>query len=236
MGGWGVDLFFVLSGFLITGILLRARRQIEGSPSKRHVLRAFYARRFLRIFPLYYAVLLLLVVLGFSEVQKAFGWHALYQSNHHIMFLRGRWYGADVHFWSLAVEEQFYIMWPLLILWVPSRRLPLLMILAIVCGPLSCALLIPIYWGEEQVGTRVLMPQCLDVLSTGALLAWLWQQERFWMRCRRLIAGGRWLLVWRSVSAAHCSQKARWRASLAARATRCCLAGLSIGPRWASAV
>ena len=134
-------------------------------------------RRFLRIFPLYYAVLLLLVVLGFSEVQKAFGWHALYQSNHHIMFLRGRWYGADVHFWSLAVEEQFYIMWPLLILWVPSRRLPLLMILAIVCGPYRAA--DPDLLGRRAGGyTRAHAPMPRRFEYGASCVAWLWQQER----------------------------------------------------------
>lgn len=120
--GWiGVDLFFALSGFLITGILLDTR-------SNAHFFRNFYMRRALRIAPLYYAALLVLL-LGFRPTHLAelrpFALLALYLQNTPL------WWNGDVsglvgnytsHLWSLAAEEQFYLVWPLLVFLVPTRR------------------------------------------------------------------------------------------------------------------
>ena len=170
--GWtGVDLFFVLSGFLITGILLRSKR----SPN---YYRSFYARRFLRIFPLYYAVLafFLLLVPRVFESFNAFwtlgaradgAWYWLYLSNLR-MALGGERHPLDVS-WSLAVEEHFYLIWPFVVRYVDERRL-----LAI-CGLVAagafavrCALLAA---GAEPVAAYVLTPARLDTLATGAALA-----------------------------------------------------------------
>ncbi len=123
--GWtGVDLFFVLSGFLITGILYDTRSDSE-------YFRKFYLRRALRIFPLYYACLLLIFL---STPFLHLHWHLyhlaypLYASN----FLNAllpftNTFGFEPwldlgHFWSLAVEEQFYLVWPVIILMAGSRR------------------------------------------------------------------------------------------------------------------
>lgn len=124
LGSRGVDLFFVLSGFLITGILFDAK-------GKERYFRNFYMRRTLRIFPLYYAALastlLLLPLLVPSQavaLQPANGtqaWLWLYGANV-VQSLRGAWcLGALNHFWSLAIEEHFYFVWPLAI-FVLSRR------------------------------------------------------------------------------------------------------------------
>ena len=119
--GWaGVDLFLALSGFLITGILIDAR----GSP---RFLRNFFARRILRIFPLYYVALV--VYYCFLQPIEEPGtpaaspiWFFAYGSN--ILAAIYGWPSRFVgHFWSLAVEEQFYLLWPLLVLWLPARRL-----------------------------------------------------------------------------------------------------------------
>ena len=121
-GGWiGVDLFFVLSGFLITGILYDAK----GGP---HYFRNFYMRRSLRIFPLYYAFLILIFAVmpllrasGADHVGKQV-WMWTYLSN--VLFARVGWEGMPAHtthLWSLAIEEQFYLLWPLLV-WLASRR------------------------------------------------------------------------------------------------------------------
>jgi peptidoglycan/LPS O-acetylase OafA/YrhL len=130
--GWvGVTLFFVLSGFLITGILVDSKGQPQ-------YFKNFYARRFLRIFPLYYGVLavelaiLLVIKFGFAHAwlhlhnpQKlwaAMPWFWTYTTNigqaffHIHTVLQG-------HFWSLAVEEQFYFVWPLLVCFMPWRAL-----------------------------------------------------------------------------------------------------------------
>jgi len=116
--GWiGVDLFFVLSGFLITGTLLDNVR----SP---HFFKNFYIRRTLRIFPLYYAVLLLgmireFVLHGWTDAPYAY--YFIYSQNI-VTFLGGREIGALAHFWSLAVEEQFYLLWPTVIIVLYRRN------------------------------------------------------------------------------------------------------------------
>jgi peptidoglycan/LPS O-acetylase OafA/YrhL len=107
--GWmGVNLFFVLSGFLITGILLDTK-------SKAHYFRNFYMRRALRILPLYYAVLVLLAVVtrtGWVNRQSSWAFLGLsffYLSNVTVLFGVPMQYGV---LWSLAVEEHFYLLWP----------------------------------------------------------------------------------------------------------------------------
>ena len=135
--GWvGVQLFFALSGFLITGILLDTKR-------RDHYLRAFYARRALRIFPLYYAVLiawLALAPLVFDlpadvrgEIARNQAYYYTYLSNW-VMPFGGEITGLP-HLWSLAVEEQFYAVWPLVVLWLGPRSLARLC-LGLAVGPL----------------------------------------------------------------------------------------------------
>lgn len=122
-GIMGVRLFFVLSGFLITGILLQCRRLAEtGGQSSLFTLRRFYIRRFLRIFPLFYLVLLVSAVINLQGFRDGLWWHAAYLSN--VYFAAGGNAGATIHFWSLSVEEQFYLIWPWLILYVPRAWLP----------------------------------------------------------------------------------------------------------------
>jgi peptidoglycan/LPS O-acetylase OafA/YrhL len=124
--GWlGVDLFFVLSGFLITDILLRTLDQP-------HFLRNFYTRRILRIFPLYYlALFLILIVLPFF---KSLQLDLTYYEDHQIwlwtylqnwLYTFKHPYGSKIllHFWSLAVEEQFYLLWPVTILLIRKPKI-----------------------------------------------------------------------------------------------------------------
>jgi peptidoglycan/LPS O-acetylase OafA/YrhL len=125
-GASGVDIFFVLSGFLITGILY-------DSLSEERYFQKFYARRTLRIFPLYYGVLLVAVL---TTVLLGRHYHyellslALYVQNTHWIAVPISMYAGPPglplqHFWSLAVEEQFYLVWPLLI-FVLRRPRPIL--------------------------------------------------------------------------------------------------------------
>ena len=126
--GWsGVDLFFVLSGFLITGQLLD-ERGVPGWYGR------FIARRALRILPLYYTALLLFVAWAHYSGDPdthatlvGMPWFWTYTPN--LWFSFAGMPGDDGflnHFWSLGVEEQFYLLWPLVIAWVPGRRLPLI--------------------------------------------------------------------------------------------------------------
>jgi peptidoglycan/LPS O-acetylase OafA/YrhL len=134
--GWlGVDLFFVLSGFLITDILL-------GTMNTRNYFRNFYARRVLRIFPLYYLSLLLFLVilplfskfpLDVSYYQHNQWWFWTYLQNWTLIFHYDGKATALNHFWSLAVEEQYYLVWPFIILLIRKpRRLLLFCLLALI--------------------------------------------------------------------------------------------------------
>ncbi len=128
--GWlGVDLFFVLSGFLITGILLRTKELGRGK-----YFRRFYLRRVLRILPLYFVILGVLFAAFHGSYGAYFAFCALLSAN-----LAGL---ANVPvpdaagpFWSLAVEEQFYLFWPWLVLWLDARRLAGAAIAIIVAEP-----------------------------------------------------------------------------------------------------
>jgi peptidoglycan/LPS O-acetylase OafA/YrhL len=173
--GWvGVDLFFGLSGFLITGILLDAK-------GGDRFFRNFYLRRACRIFPLYYGFLLVVFlglphagVLSSAESRDLLdsqGWYWSYLSN--LMIARvGSWTPIPMetlHFWSLAVEEQFYLLWPLLVWAIPQRRLKLVC-LGAVGGSLVVRLALRAA-GEPGLVMYVLTPTHLDPLALGAWLA-----------------------------------------------------------------
>lgn len=115
-GGLGVEIFFVLSGFLITRILLAERAQ-------QLPVRWFLLRRLLRIFPIYY--LLLVVMLPFRPADEI-GWCALYLYNLKSIFWPAG--GPLEHTWSLCVEEHFYLLWPLAVAFLPPRAAPRLLL------------------------------------------------------------------------------------------------------------
>ena len=166
----GVWLFFVLSGFLITGILLRSRDQVDysGSPSG-FVLRQFYVRRFLRIFPLYYSVLFMAATIDLGDVRDTILWHLTYLSNY-LFAARQYWGPMTAHFWSLSVEEQFYIIWPALILFAPRRLLLKLIISAIAIGPIFRVA--AHFFDFNWIARLTVLPASFDALGLGALLAY----------------------------------------------------------------
>ena len=192
--GWtGVDLFFVLSGFLITGILYDSRDRAGR-------VRTFYVRRTLRIFPLYYGVLLLLLASTplLHWQWSAFWWAWPAYLGNYLRFLqfghattalsqamfgnltqRGGSQGVVHvgHFWSLCVEEQFYLIWPWVVFAVRDRRrLMLCCVAAVVMAPVArvvAAAIAPPSFMEPLVGTVVLTPLRADALLLGGLLALL---------------------------------------------------------------
>ena len=114
--GWvGVDLFFVLSGFLITGILL------DTSDSSNY-FRNFFMRRVLRIFPLYYGTLAVILLLILSSFEGRTGYW-FYLQNWHPLFYDSILPKILQPFWSLAVEEQFYLIWPFVVFFLPRKAL-----------------------------------------------------------------------------------------------------------------
>lgn len=165
LGNYGVKIFFVLSGFLITGILLRQRDR--GGPLA-GALRTFYVRRSLRIFPVYYVLLAVLVAVNVPGVRNDLGWHALYLSNW-MMAARGVWPTAAGHLWSLSVEEQFYLVWPVLLLAVPTRGLAPALWCAVAVGVLS-RLVLP-FLTANLVTLNTPTVVSLDALAAGGLLA-----------------------------------------------------------------
>ena len=168
-GRTGVTLFFILSGYLITGILLGLRdRADQCVTAKVGALRLFYLRRALRIFPPFYLVLAAACVIGVADARDYVLWHATYLSN--VLFVRlDAWLPNTSHLWSLAVEEQFYLAWPLLMLWLPRRHLWWTTILAVLAAPLSRVLLLGA--GTSEIAIWVLPPCVMDALGLGALLA-----------------------------------------------------------------
>jgi peptidoglycan/LPS O-acetylase OafA/YrhL len=173
--GWaGVDLFFVLSGFLITGILLDGLHE-------RGWWRRFLVRRSLRIFPVYYLALGLFGLFGpaLGLIDPwTFGrwgwWYWTYLGNW--AFAAQQVIPPLSHFWSLAVEEQFYLVWPLLVL-VARRRLAAVCAALVLAGPaLRAAIALGTSW---PVGSAFrVTPGRVDALAAGALLAALVRSER----------------------------------------------------------
>jgi peptidoglycan/LPS O-acetylase OafA/YrhL len=169
VGAAAVWLFFVLSGFLITGILVKSRRTAERSGASRlGVARSFYARRFLRIMPLYYLVVVASFAMNLPGARRYIAWDALYCSNLLRSFVPGVAV-AQAHLWSLCVEEQFYLIWPAMILLLPWRWLVAAAWMMVALGPLSrlaFASAIP-----TAAGSYLSTTSCLDCLGLGALLA-----------------------------------------------------------------
>ncbi len=182
-GQTGVDLFFVLSGFLITRILLATRGRADYFSS-------FYLRRSLRIFPLYYFALALNYFVLMPLLQepipalKLQWWYWCYLQNIPDTFTTLQAVGPG-HFWSLAVEEHFYLVWPLVVFLIPQRRMALVCYLALIVAFLSRWLLL-----SQGAGVFYFTPCRIDALAIGALLA-TWERDgSLSSRTRLFLVGG----------------------------------------------
>ena len=212
----GVDLFFVLSGFLIGSILLREKEA-------RNFFQTFYIRRAARIVPLYALMLGLFALGGWwvrhgapSVVTPLFAGKV--PSWSYLVFVQNFFMPGVDHFgaqfltvtWSLAIEEQFYLLLPLIIYFLPRRRLGWLLVLLCAAAPLLRTRL------EAGLSTYVLLPCRLDSLMAGALVALIWQETRWrnWIVRRRV-----WLFVMWIVLAIPCLPLLRSGAGLHALLT-----------------
>jgi len=174
LGVVGVRVFFVLSGFLITRILLRARNAAEQVEAPWWApVRTFYIRRVLRIFPVYYVILAFILIGGVPAARQNFQWHLLYLSNF-LSARQGTAGGSTGHFWSLAVEEQFYMVWPWLVLFLPRKIVPWLIVSVFAMGPIY-RLLMSVF-SNNYPATAMLPMGCFDSLGAGAMLAWGMEQ------------------------------------------------------------
>jgi peptidoglycan/LPS O-acetylase OafA/YrhL len=172
--GWvGVDLFFVLSGYLITSILLRSKG-LDG------YYRNFYARRALRIFPAYYFCVIVAVLIvphlprrvgdmtGLFRGTKGQAWLWFYCTNIKLTLYHSLYFGSMDPFWSLAVEEHFYFVWPTVVLLLSDRSLRRL------CGVLICVAPVLRTWmilHNNEVGAYVFTLCRMDSLAWGAVAA-----------------------------------------------------------------
>jgi peptidoglycan/LPS O-acetylase OafA/YrhL len=159
--GWsGVDLFFVLSGFLITSKLLEARDDV-------HRYRDFYVRRALRILPLYYGVLAIVLLAGMPPLRNALPYILYYVNFIQYPLPTDSWLPVG-HFWSLAVEEQFYLVWPAVI-FAGRRRAAAICIAIAIAAPLLRFFLASS--GATWIATYTWTPCRADGLAMGALIA-----------------------------------------------------------------
>ncbi len=201
--GWsGVDLFFVISGFLIGGILLENREALN-------YYRVFYLRRFCRIVPLYSLVILpALLAIGLGLQSRLAGHSLGHQAGWSIwlfpFFLQN--FGAALHLdaphylgpaWSLAVEEQFYLLLPLLIRKLRPDRLPLVLVPAIVGAPVLRGVLTALFKDQAAVACYVLLPCRWDALLLGVLCGYAVHtpSARAWWAARLPLLRWTWLLL-----------------------------------------
>jgi peptidoglycan/LPS O-acetylase OafA/YrhL len=174
--GWlGVDLFFVLSGFLITDILLN-------SLGKPHFLRNFYMRRVLRIFPLFYLVLIisLLILPHIKSLRLDVGYYSsnqlwLWTYLQNWLYIFKQPYGNKIllHTWSLAVEEQFYLLWPITILLIRRPKVLLGIALFVLLFVVSARYIIWTYKIEDLAYASLYTFTRIDGLCIGSMLALL---------------------------------------------------------------
>jgi peptidoglycan/LPS O-acetylase OafA/YrhL len=188
----GVDLFFVLSGFLIGGILIDQR-------GTENYFKTFYLRRICRIFPLYFLWLIIFVILFFLisarfhqkwvlplfDLQGIPQWLYFFFLQNFRMAKSGLfgpcWLGST---WSLAIEEQFYLLMPLIIWLMPARKLPHLLVLLILMVPLFR---IYLYLYHYNIFQYVLLPCRADSLLLGVLCACLFRNKsaRDWLEANQ---------------------------------------------------
>ncbi len=175
--GWiGVQLFFVLSGYLITTILLE-----EKSHNFSFYLKRFYWRRSLRIFPLYYTYLALVSIVYLiahipQNFLQAIPYLLTYTYNYLPLIIGLKFDAFFPHFWSLSVEEQFYLFWPLLIFVFSSRGLRIMIVLIIIFSPIFRLImglqLTDDFTSSIEIGEIIyrLLPSQLDAFAYGALI------------------------------------------------------------------
>lgn len=167
-GGFGVDLFFVLSGFLITSILLNSLDKNKNE--KFRIMKNFIIRRILRIFPIYFLTIIILILIGYPFVKDSLFWISLYISNFLVYKTQG-WFNFS-HSWSLSVEEQFYLIWPWFIVFVRGKYLKYVFIFAILIGVFSAIYTMKI---QQNWAGFVLMPTCMQAFGIGGFYAFLYK-------------------------------------------------------------
>ena len=179
IGHIGLHLFLVLSGFLITSVLIETKGMLarDDGPTFGKALTNFYSRRIIRIMPIYYLLLFLEFFWGNEGFRQVVWWHAAFLSNTVSAVFSGPLATGDLihpptgHLWSLSIEMQFYSIWPILLLCLRTKQIIALSVLLVLLGPLSRALFFALGY-QSDVGY---LPSATDMLCFGALAA-MWHQ------------------------------------------------------------
>lgn len=167
-GNFGVNVFFVLSGFLISSILMAEKNKISiSNNSNKKIITNFYSRRFLRIFPIYYLTLFTLYFSGLPDFQKNFPYYVSYTENFNVIIQH--YWDSFCHTWSLSVEEQFYLIWPFVIIFTPKKRIVTLILILIAIGPVFSVF--QTFVLKLPLNAFILTPSCFDAFGLGSLLA-----------------------------------------------------------------
>jgi peptidoglycan/LPS O-acetylase OafA/YrhL len=167
-GAYGVDLFFALSAYLITNLLLQEKKVAE-----RLNVRSFYLRRILRIWPLYFVFVGVAAIIPFWDRFQRLDWP--YIAGY--LLLAGNWVCAvkglpssvAIPLWSVSVEEQFYLIWPLAVGRMGRRKICLLAIVLLIAGTVIRAVLIVLHAGRQAVEYNTIAR--IDAIALGILLA-----------------------------------------------------------------
>lgn len=167
-----------MSGFLITAILLSGK---AGGVDNRAALKTFYIKRSLRIFPVYYATIIVLFLLNYASVRHDFLWLLTYTSN--IQVYAHQSWNEFSHSWSLAVEEQFYFIWPWLILFTPAKLLKHLFLFFLLIGMVSSFWIL-----REQHSLEAVLPfNCFDAFGIGGAYAYASTDKTRLMHFRKML-------------------------------------------------
>lgn len=166
----GLFYFLTLTGFLLTRILLRERTTGEASAGKWRwtCYRRFQKRRMMRILVPCYAAMIFAIAVGASDIRQHPFAYFLHWVNFHIAYLP-EWPSGTSHYWTLAVQVQFYLFWPLVVLLVPRRWLAPVMIACVAMAPLSR--FVTDTWFPEIIHGQAIPSATMDYFGCGALLA-----------------------------------------------------------------
>jgi peptidoglycan/LPS O-acetylase OafA/YrhL len=164
----GVTLFFVLSGYLITRILLQENHiRIHNGQGYLPFMVRFYVRRTLRIFPLYYMVIFSLFLIDYPNARELFPWLLSYTTNIY-QSIHNTYVGDFNHFWSLGVEEQFYLFWPWLLLAFPRSKSLIWAMLGIAVLGMGTRIYLAVEVGK-WMATSYFTLSCMPILAMGGI-------------------------------------------------------------------
>lgn len=179
-GATGVYIFFTLSGFLITSILVNARFSTT-TPDRPSILKNFIIRRTLRIFPIYYIFLFALYhLLSWPAMKSELPWCLTYTTNFMIMKTNS-WAAMAGHLWTLAIEEQFYLLWPWIILFVNEKYLKYVFAAGILAGVVTTCI---------TLQTKIepfMVYNCMDSFAIGGFYAYARRDADFVKKFEKVV-------------------------------------------------